>query len=166
MQRSHAPSLLRAVADHGFTLIELLVSLTVLAIIAFAAAPSFSSLVAAQRVRNTTLDLSAAMTLARSEAVKRNSSVTVSVTAAASSDWASGWTVTAGTEKVRSYGPYNGISITASAGNSLSVGNDGRPETGSLTFQVAPSWSSQTGSTSCVQVSATGRVAVVSGACT
>ncbi|WP_416049585.1 GspH/FimT family pseudopilin [Cupriavidus basilensis] len=146
----------------GFTLIELLATLMILAIIAFAAAPSFSSMVATQRARNAALDLSAAVSLTRSEAVKRNSTITM----AASSAWASGWSVTAGTEKVRSFGPYDGIAITASAGNSLAIGNDGRPATGSLTFQVAPSVSPQPASTICVQVSGTGRIAVVSGACT
>jgi len=162
MRNTHASNIASAVADRGFTLIELLVTLTVLAIIAFAAAPSFSSLIATQRARNASLDLSAALTLTRSEAVKRNSSVSM----AASGAWAGGWAVTAGTEKVRSFGPYDGISITASAGNSLSVGNDGRPTAGSLTFQVAPSVSPQAASTICVQVSGTGRVALVSGACT
>ncbi|MGO4611334.1 Tfp pilus assembly protein FimT/FimU, partial [Variovorax sp. 2RAF20] len=75
MRNTHASNISGAAAERGFTLIELLVTLTVPSIIAFAAAPSFSSLIATQRARNASLDLSAALTLTRSEAVKRNSSV-------------------------------------------------------------------------------------------
>lgn len=147
--------------QRGFTMVELMVTLSVLAVIAFAAAPSFSGVMSTQRTRNAALDLSSALTLARSEAVKRNLTVTV----ATAGTWASGWSVSAGAEKVRGFGPYDGIAIASSGGNSLSLGNDGRPLNGSATFQVAPSVSPQTGSTICVQLSGTGRVALVSGTC-
>ena len=145
----------------GFTLVELLATLSVIAILAFAAAPSFSGVIAAQRARNAALDLSAALTLARSEAVKRNATVTVATPGA----WASGWTVSAGAEKVRGFGPYDGMAITASGGSALPFGNDGRPANGGAMFQVAPTAAAQATSTVCVQLSGTGRVALVSGTC-
>ena len=70
------------------------------AILAVAAAPSFSSLIANQRVRGASLDLTSALLLARSEAVKRNATVTLAATGAA---WTAGWAVTAGAETVRSF---------------------------------------------------------------
>lgn len=77
----------------GFTLIELIVVLTVSAILVGLAAPSFREFTAGQRVKNAAFDLAAAMLLARSEAVKRNASVSVSQ---AAGGWGSGWTVAAG----------------------------------------------------------------------
>jgi type IV fimbrial biogenesis protein FimT len=146
----------------GFTLPELLVTVLVLAILATMAAPSLSQFIASQRARNAAADLASAVTLTRSEAVNRNATITMTATGS----WTGGWTVAAGTTSVRGYGPYNGIVITASGGTSLAVGNDGRPTTGSQTFQVAPSGTAGTNTTLCVQVSGTGRVATVNGACT
>lgn len=147
-------------AQRGLTLVELMIALTVFAIICFAAAPSFSGMLARHRTNNVAMDLANALSLARSEAVKRNTSVSV----AASGVWATGWNVTAGAENVRAYGPYDSISITASGGSTMSIGNDGRPATGSQTFQVTPP--SSAGATPiCVQLSGTGRVAMVSGTC-
>lgn len=153
-------------SGRGFTLTELMVTLAVLAILVVIAVPSFSNMIATQATRNASFDLSAAMTLARSEAVKQNTIATVSTTSTTSS-WASGWVLTAGTPAtvIRTFGPYNGVTIAPSAGNTLSFGNDGRPTAGGVTFQVTPVGQGQGVSPSCVQVGGTGRVAVVSGAC-
>ena len=145
----------------GFTLTELLVTMSVLAIVATAALPSFSQFIASQRVRSAASDLASAFTLMRSEAVKRNTSTTL---APDGSTWSAGWVVSAGAERLRGYGPYAGITITTSGGNTLSVGNDGRPGNGSQTFQVAMVDGS-TANAVCVQISGTGRVAAIAGAC-
>ncbi|KAF7962832.1 general secretion pathway protein GspH [Cupriavidus sp. UYMU48A] len=153
---------LSRVARAGFTLVEMIAVVTILAIITFAAAPSFSSMIAMQRVRGAALDLSSSLLLARSEAVKRNANVSMSTTGVA---WTGGWTVSVGAETVRSFGPYQGLTIAASGGNALSVGNDGRLAGGTLTFQVAPSSAASNASTVCVQISPTGRVASSTGVC-
>ena len=145
----------------GFTLTELMVTLAILAILVVVAVPSFSSLIATQATRNASFDLSSAMALARSEAVKQNTIATVSTT----SSWSSGWVLTVNSAVVRTFGPYNGVTITPSSGNTLAFGNDGRPTAGTATFQVTPSGQGQSISPACVQVGGTGRVAIVSGAC-
>lgn len=145
----------------GFTLTELLVTMAVLAIVATTALPSFSRFIASQRVRNAATDLASAFTLMRSEAVKRNTSTTL---APDGSTWSAGWVVSAGTERLRGYGPYTGITISTSGANSLWVGNDGRPGNGSQTFQVAQA-GGDTSNVVCVQISGTGRVATAAGAC-
>jgi len=160
---NNSPTLSARQRAGGFTLIELMVTVLVLVILVTMAAPSMSQFIASQRARNAAADLASAVTLTRSEAVNRNATITMTASA---SSWTGGWTVAAGTTKVRGYGPYDGIAITASGGTSLTVGNDGRPTSGSQTFQVAPSSSAGANTTLCVQVSGTGRVATVNGACT
>jgi type IV fimbrial biogenesis protein FimT len=80
----------------GFTLFELLVSITILAILATLAVPSFTGFIADQRVKAASFDLMSALTLARSEAIKRNASAATPVNLVPSGgSWANGWTVTA-----------------------------------------------------------------------
>ncbi|KAI3591221.1 hypothetical protein D9X30_3902 [Cupriavidus sp. U2] len=144
----------------GFTLVELIVTLLVLTILSTMAAPSFQQFIAGQRLRNAASDLASAVTLMRSEAVKRNGITTLS----ANGTWSAGWVVTAGTERLRAYGPYTDITVSTAGGNSLWVGNDGRPGNGSQTFQVSMAGTG-TSNVVCIQINGTGRVATVSGAC-
>jgi type IV fimbrial biogenesis protein FimT len=74
----------------GFTLIEVMVVLAIMVILSAIAAPSFKSLVAGQRARAASMDLYAALTLARSEAVKRNTQVTLRPDTAS---WQGGWSI-------------------------------------------------------------------------
>lgn len=75
----------------GFTMIEALIVIVIMAILFSIAVPAFLNLIARQRVVSAASDMYAALLLARSEAQKRNT--TVSVTATNSSDWSQGWTV-------------------------------------------------------------------------
>lgn len=78
--------------QRGFTLIELMMVVMLAAIMVGIAVPSFREFMAAQRVKNTAFDFAAAMLLARSEAVKRNTPVSMAQIAAT---W-QGWTVAVG----------------------------------------------------------------------
>lgn len=82
----------------GFTLIELMITVAVLVIVLTVAIPSFNSTI--QNSRSTALanDLSGALNLARSEAVKRGAEVRVcprnaAGTACSGTDWTAGWLV-------------------------------------------------------------------------
>ena len=86
----------------GFTLIELMVTLSVLAILLAIAIPNFQSFVLNSRLTATTNDLVSALAVARSEAVKRATRVTVcksadsgaaSPTCSAGANWQDGWIV-------------------------------------------------------------------------
>ena len=60
----------------GFTLIEMAVVMTVLALLLFAAVPSFRASLVNSQIRNTTDSLHSGLQLARAEAVRRNQNVT------------------------------------------------------------------------------------------
>jgi len=75
----------------GFTMIELIVTMSVAAILVAIAAPAFVSSAQGARRRAEVSDLVVALTSARSEAVKQNTSTGVSVTA--NGTWGQGWTV-------------------------------------------------------------------------
>jgi type IV fimbrial biogenesis protein FimT len=61
----------------GFTLTELLIVLAIAGILATMALPNFKSLFQSQRVKNAGYELYSALSLTRSEAIKRNSNVTL-----------------------------------------------------------------------------------------
>src|SRR2546425_10294753 len=77
----------------GFSLIELVTALAVLAILATVALPSYQNFVLTQRVRGASYDLMTSLVFARSEAIKRNASVSMTQ---AAGGWAQGWTGSAG----------------------------------------------------------------------
>jgi type IV fimbrial biogenesis protein FimT len=80
----------------GFTLIEMLIAVVIVGVLASIAVPSFREFVAGQRIRTASFDIMAVLTLARSEAIKRNASAATPVTVAPTGGaWANGWTVTA-----------------------------------------------------------------------
>lgn len=85
-------------ANRGFTLIELLVSLSVLAILMGLAVPSFRATIAANQLTSRTNELVSALNMARSEAIRRGSRVTLCKSSTGTScsstgDWEQGWVV-------------------------------------------------------------------------
>lgn len=74
----------------GFTAIELMVVVSIVAVLAALAGPSFTPLMERWRVRSATEDLTSTLYFARSEAIKRGGGITID----ASGDWNSGWKVT------------------------------------------------------------------------
>ena len=77
--------------QRGFTLIELLTVLSIIAILAGLAAPSYREMIAKQRERSAASELLGALMQARSEAVKRNVPVTLKPVEAAA--WQKGWSI-------------------------------------------------------------------------
>ena len=84
--RSHSSHAL----SRGFTLIEMIVVLGIVAIIAAIAAPNMGAMIKRQRIKTAAFDVFASLTFARSEAIKRNATVTLTPL---DGDWAKGWQV-------------------------------------------------------------------------
>jgi type IV fimbrial biogenesis protein FimT len=147
----------------GFTLIELVTTITVMAILAGLALPSFSAFVANQRIRNVSFDLMAAMTLARSQAVTRNTSVSLQKVG---TDWDGGWRVSDGTLTFHNQEAYKNLSITDSQDlGAITYGKDGRTVTTSTKFTIAPSSEVSGVSSRCVSIGLSGVPSSSTGAC-
>lgn len=149
----------------GFTLIELVTAITVMAVLAGLALPSFRGFVANQRIRNASFDLMAALTLVRSEAVTRGGNV--SITKVAGTHWNEGWTVAdAADAKVQVQDGYNSIAITDSADlDTITYGKDGRIVTASTKFTIAPSTEVAGISSRCIAIGLSGVPSSSVGAC-
>lgn len=65
------------VTGAGFTLVELMVTVAVAAVLLAVAVPSFTQMIVSGRLTTQSNDMLAAINLARSEAIKRNASVTL-----------------------------------------------------------------------------------------
>lgn len=150
----------------GFTLLELMVTIAVFAVIFGIAIPSFSSFIAAQRVRAASFDLNASLIQARSEATKRNTDVVIQQ---ASGGWQNGWSVNivgapSGTPALGQHDVLPNTAVTAvdTAGNtvtSITLQGTGRQPAGSpaITFNFSPSPSINSVTSRCLMVDSSGK---------
>ncbi|MDB5762387.1 MAG: methylation [Herminiimonas sp.] len=105
-------------AGRGFTLIELMVVIAVTAILLATAAPSFNDIVLGNKLGSYANNLVASASLARSEAIKRNTAVTLCVSSDGTSctttgGWEQGWIVLVGTTLLhRQQAASSGLKIT------------------------------------------------------
>ena len=76
----------KTLKTEGFTIIELMITVAVVGVLAAVALPSFNYTIKNSRVKTTASDLHSSLLYARSEAIKRNADVTVTVNS-------SGWVV-------------------------------------------------------------------------
>jgi len=146
----------------GFTLTEILIVVAIIGILTSLAAPSFTQMILSQRIKSMATDLNASLTRARSEAIKRNSNVTLSPTTAGS--WQSGWQIAdpdnAGSN-LETHPAFAGLSATGP--DSVTYRSSGRIQgTSAPAFNI-----SATGAAAqrCVSVDLSGRPYVKAAAC-
>lgn len=142
----------------GFTLLELIITVTILGVLTSIALPSFGGFVAGQRVKTASFDVMSSLVLARSEALKRNTIVTVTPTGG---NWANGWSVTVGTTTLNQQAAFKMLAIVGPA--SVSFNSSGRLSSAAASFSL-----SSTGSTAeprCISIDLSGRPNSKHGAC-
>jgi len=146
----------------GFTLVELLVTIIIVAILAALAAPSFREFVASQRVKTASFDVMSLLTLARSEAIKRNSSVTLGGVGSGSLQ------ITAGGVIIQQRERLINLTLTCKSGGAevactdVVYGGNGRLQAISPSIEIGSPASSQK---SCIKIDPSGRPASRQGAC-
>lgn len=142
----------------GFTIIEILFVIALLAILSSLAAPSFRDFVASQRIRAASADLSAALMLARAEAVKRNTSVVVSPQ---TGGWINGWTIASGTTSVAQHEALADLAIVGPTG-SITYTANGRVSAAVTRFAISSTLTAAAAAR-CVRIDLTGMTAAYSG---
>lgn len=105
----------------GFTLTELMITLAIAATLMAIALPSFREFVVEQRIKSAAFDIMSTLSLARSEALKRNADVTITQ---AAGGWQNGWTVAAGGTPLSQQAAFSGLTIAGPG--SLSYNSSGR----------------------------------------
>ena len=144
----------------GFTLIEAMVVLAVFGVLIAAALPSYNDFVRNQRVKTASFELFSSLMLARSEALTRNSTVTVTP---AVSGWAAGWEVRAGATLVRKQEALPNIQTTGSTAT-ITYNGSGRLST-ALTSGIQISASGTGITTRCITIDPSGRPVTKAQAC-
>ncbi len=137
--------------ESGFTLVELLVVIVILGILASLGAGGFQSLIQSQRAKSASFELFASFSLARSEAIKRNASVTLTPTD--STNWGKGWTITSSAGTIKSQSELKTVVI--SQGPASVIYNSNGRTTVAAPFLIDVS-TTATGNARCIKIELSG----------
>ena len=176
LMESHGAAVHGKRSGRGFTLIELLVTLSVAAILLGLAVPAFSSYVKNSRLTTEADTLLYALTLARSEAVKLDTSVEVCASndrATCSGTWADGWIVLCPANCPAALGPSPALlqaeppinasnSVTEEIAGATAVGFLSAGQTTGANFQFVFCDSRGPGSGRDVEINSVGEIAAAS----
>lgn len=137
----------------GFTLIEMMVAVMILFLLATIALPNYVQFMRNQRVKTASFDVFSTLVLARSEAVTRNTTVTVSPQSG-TNDWTAGWRVMVGAETLRRQEALPSITMTGPT--AVSYNGSGRL-TANLPSGIQITASGTGASVRCITVDPSGR---------
>lgn len=152
------------IKQKGFTLVELMITLAVAFLIMAVAVPSFKNMILSQRIKTASFDVNAALTLTRSEAVKRNAEVTMEATGG---EWEDGWSISsAAGDEIRVQEAYKGVLIEDSAGlGAVSFNGNGRLSSAVTSFTVSTVEEVEGVTSRCILIALSGRASSHTGAC-
>ncbi|HSN22265.1 MAG TPA: GspH/FimT family pseudopilin [Usitatibacter sp.] len=137
----------------GFTAVELMVVVAIVAILTVMAAPYMGDMVRTQRLRSASFDVFSSLTMARSEAIKRNTTVTM---APAGGSWLNGWSITdTNGNVVKNQDAFEGLVINGPG--SVTYTGSGRLSAAVAPFSLAATPSSGVTMYRCVSVDLSGR---------
>lgn len=145
----------------GFTLVELMTVLTVGAVLAMLAAPSFVRIMATQKLKAAASNLQVSLVRARSEGLKQNTNIQMAPVSA--NQWTSGWNIVNPVTNtvIATYPSVAGLSISGPA--TVTYQASGRiTATASPTFKVS---SPKITDVRCVSISLTGVASVSDSGC-
>jgi type IV fimbrial biogenesis protein FimT len=146
--------------SRGFTITETMMAVAVLAILVGLAAPGFREIILSQAVKTASFDLFSNLVVARSEAITRNTTVSVTPTGG---NWANGWTITdSGGEVVRRQDQFAQVLIAGPG--AVTFNGAGRLTTGSTSISLMAN-GGQASHTRCIAIDLGGRPAAKKGAC-
>lgn len=126
-------------AQKGFTLVELMVTVALVAIVTSIAIPSWSSLIASNRIRSAVNDWTQSFYFARSEAVRQKISITICAssngTTCTDSSYEMGWIVKTGLSTddngviLQDTLPQRGVTLTptATTARAITISPNGLP---------------------------------------
>ncbi|MNF51618.1 Fimbrial protein precursor [compost metagenome] len=146
--------------SRGFTLVELMIAIALLAILATVALPFYQDIIAEQRNRAVTNDLHSALVLARSEAVKRNTQITLGPVGT----WTAGWRIAspvAGQPDLLNHSLVPGITVTSAAA-AITFGASGRANA-AVEFELTSD--TNVNAVRCLSLGVDGRASVEKGDC-
>lgn len=144
----------------GFTITETMLAVAVLAILVGLAAPGFREIILSQAVKTASFDLFSNLIAARSEAITRNTTVTVTPSGG---NWANGWTITDSTgEVVRRQDRFAQVLIAGPG--SITFNGAGRLTTGSTSISLMAN-GGKASHNRCIEIDLGGRPAAKKGAC-
>ena len=154
----------RASSQRGFNIVELMIVLGIVGLLTAIAAPNMADMVRVQRVRTAAFDIVAGLTLARSEALKRNVSVTMTP---AAGGWGNGWiSKDTNNNVVQQQGPFSCGSCTFTGPGSVTYTSAGRLPVGTAAPEFAiTSTNIDSSKFRCIDVDLSGRPVTKTGVC-
>lgn len=141
-----------------------MVAVAILGILAAFAAPSFRDMMVNERVKSASFEVTAGLTLARSEAIKQNGSVTITPTSGTTA-WAGGWSVVGPDgATISTQAAFSGIVITGPT--NIVFNRSGRSSSSTnVTLEISSAASGTSVTPRCISVGLTGQPKSTLGSC-